>query len=79
VHCNFGKELRVLTNWRALARQLAQKFALVHAVLEGLVPIDEHDWDFVIKFPSQFVVAIHIHILPGKPAAAGELGETFFH
>ena len=50
-----------------LARQLPQKFLLVHAVLEGLAPIDEHDRNFVIELPPQFAVAIHIHFLPGEP------------
>jgi len=62
-----------------LAGQLPQKFPLVHAVLEGLAPIDEHNRNFVIELPPQFVVAIHIHFLPGETATAGEFRKTLLH
>src|SRR5271163_666992 len=61
-----------------LACQPAQKFPLIHAVLEGFVPVDEHDWDFVIKLPPQLSVAIYIHFPPRESAAARQLGETLF-
>src|SRR5271155_2641925 len=62
-----------------LAGQLPQKFPLVHAVFEGLTPVDEDDRDFVIELPAQFVVAINIHFLPREAAAAGEFREAFLH
>src|ERR1039458_1389625 len=66
--------------WKpALARQSAQKFLFVHAVLESLAPVDEDDGHFVIELPPQFGVAIHIHFLPGEPAPARELRQAFLH
>jgi len=62
-----------------LVRQLAQKLLLVHAVLEGLPPIDEHNGNFVIELPPQFGVTIHIDFLPSETAAARELRKTLLH
>ncbi len=62
-----------------LAGQLAQKFALVHAVLEGFAPVDEHNRHFVIELPPQFAVTIHIHFLPSEAAAAREFRQTLLH
>jgi len=53
-----------------LARQLPQKLSFVHAVLEGLAPVDEDYRNLVIELPPQFRVTIHIYFLPGKAAAA---------
>ena len=63
----------------ALARQLAQKLPLVHAVLESLAAVDEHDRHFIIKLPPQFGVTIYVHFLPREPAAARELHKTLLH
>ena len=75
--CHVLDECRRLDN--GLARQLAQKFALVHAVLKSLVPVDEHDRHLVIKLSPQFTVAIHIHFGPREAAAARELNQTLLH
>ncbi len=62
-----------------LARQLAQKFPFVHAVLEGFAAVDEHDWNFIIELSPQFVIAIYIHFLPRESAAARELHKALLH
>ncbi len=62
-----------------LAGQPAQKFSFVHSVFESLVSVDKDDRHFVIKLPAQFVVAIHIHFMPSKPAAARELHQALLH
>jgi hypothetical protein len=62
-----------------LAGQLPQKFPLVHAVLEGLAPIDEHHGNFIIELPPQFAVAIHIDFLPGEAATTGEFRKALLH
>src|ERR1700756_3401024 len=63
----------------ALAGQLAQEFLLVHAVLESFPAIDEDDRHFVVELAAEFMVGIDVNFLPGKSAAAGELGETLFY
>jgi hypothetical protein len=62
-----------------LAHQLAQKFAFVHAVLEGLTAIDKDDWHLIVELAAKFSVAIYIHLPPGKSAAARELAEALLH
>jgi hypothetical protein len=62
-----------------LVRELPQKFLLIHAVLEGLAPVNEHHGDFIIELPPQFVVAIHIHFLPCEAAAAGEFRKALLY
>ena len=65
--------------FRDSTHQLAQEFLFIHAVLEGLASVDKYYRDFVIKLPPQVAVAIHIHFVPGKPAAARELRQTLLH
>jgi hypothetical protein len=51
------------------ARQLAQEFLLVHAVLEGFAAVDKHDWHFVVKLPPQFVslsTSTSCHVKPPR-------------
>ena len=62
-----------------LAGQPAQKFPLVHAVLEGFAPVDEYDRHFVVELAPQIAVAIYVHFLPREPTAAGELGKALLH
>jgi len=64
---------------RGSVRELPQKLLLIHAVLESLPPVDEHDRHFVIELPPQFAVTIHIHIFPGEAAAALELRQALLH
>jgi len=77
--CYRGYSRRSLAGYAALAGQLAQKFALVHAVLEGFAAVDKHDWHFVVELPSQVAITIHVHFLPREPAAAGKLCKALFH
>ena len=60
-------------------RQPSKKFLLVHAVLEGLASVDEHNGDFVVELASQFVIAIHVYFLPCEPPAPREFGQAFFY
>jgi hypothetical protein len=62
-----------------LIRELAKEFAFVHAVLEGFAAIDEYDRHLVVELAPQLRVAIDIDFLPGKAAAARELGEALLH
>ena len=71
--------LREETEGDKLAGQLAQKFLLVHAVLEGFSSVDEHDRDLIVKLVSQFAIAIDVDFLPRKSAAAGKLVEAFLY
>ena len=61
-----------------LAGQAAQKFLLVHVVLEGFMAIDKDDGDLVIELPAKFRVRIYVNFLPRKRAAASEFGEALF-
>jgi hypothetical protein len=61
------------------ARQAAQKLALVHAVLEGFVSIDENDGDLVVELAAKLGIRVHIDFLPGEPSTASEFCETLFH
>jgi hypothetical protein len=61
-----------------LAGQLAEKFLLVHAVLEGFAAINEDDGNFVVELAAEFGVGVHIDLAPGEPPATRELGETLF-
>ena len=62
-----------------LARQPSKKLLLVHAVLEGLAPVDEHNGHFVVELSSQFVIAVHVYFLPSEPPAPREFGQAFFY
>src|SRR5579862_7559927 len=59
------------------AGQFAEEFALVHVVFEGLVAVDKYHWDFIGKSAAQFVVAFHVNLSPGKPAAAVQFSQRF--
>src|SRR5882672_10687830 len=39
-----------------LIGELAQKLPLVHAVLEGLVAVDEDDWNLIVEPAAKFTV-----------------------
>jgi len=62
-----------------LAREPAQKLALVHAILEGFPAIDKNDRHFVVELAAKLGVAIDIYFLPFESAAPRQLRETFFH
>src|ERR1700756_690947 len=62
---------------RRLAGQLAQKFPLVHAVLEGFAAVDEHDRDFVSELAAQLFVTINVDFLPAEKATALQLDQAF--
>jgi hypothetical protein len=74
-----SEKIQITSERLELTGEPPQKFALIHAVFEGLAAIDEYDWDLIVELPAQFGVAIDVHFLPGKSAAARELGETFFY
>jgi hypothetical protein len=63
----------------ALTGQLAEKFLLIHAVLEGFASVDEDDRDFVVELPPEFTVAIHIYFVPDEAPAARKFAKTLFH
>src|SRR5579883_2067177 len=58
------------------AGQLAQEFALVHVVLEGLAAVNEDHRDLVGELPPQLLVRIDIHFLPAEQAPALELHQA---
>src|SRR4029077_10643482 len=60
-----------------LAGEFAQKFPLVHAVLEGFAAVDEDDGDFVVKLAADFVIGINVDFTPGEAAMAGKLDQAF--
>ena len=60
-----------------LARQPAQEFSFVHAILEGLVAVDEDDRDFVIELATQFAVAVNVHFPPREPAVPRKFHKAF--
>jgi hypothetical protein len=62
---------------KKLAGEAAEKFLLVHAVLEGLMAIDEDYRDLVVELAAKFRVGVYVDFLPGEAAAAREFGETF--
>lgn len=61
-----------------LAGELAQKVLLTHAVLKGLVPIDEDDGNFVVVLPAKLVVAVDVYFAPSEAAAARQFRQAFF-
>ena len=61
------------------AVKFAQKFTLVHAVLEGFAAVDEDDGNFVGELAAQLIVGVDVHVPPGEAATALELGERLFH
>jgi hypothetical protein len=68
----------MVSGWNApLAGQLAEEFAFVHVILEGFAAVDEDDGHFVGELATQFIVAIHVDVLPAKTAAPLQLGESF--
>lgn len=61
------------------AGQAAEKFAFVHAVLEGFASVDENDGDLVVVFAAKLGVRIDVDFLPRESATASELCEALFH
>src|SRR5215469_3835134 len=59
-----------------LTGKLAEKLALVHAVLKGFAAVNEHYGYFVGKLAAQLVVAVDVNFLPVKAAAAFELYQS---
>jgi len=58
--------------------ELAEKFLLVHPVLEGLAPVDEDDGNLVIVEAAKLGIAVDIDLAPIKPAALVQLAQAFF-
>jgi hypothetical protein len=56
---------------QSLTGQFAEKFVLVHPVLEGFPPVDKNYRNFVIELPSKFGIGVNINLTPGESAAAG--------
>jgi len=48
-------------------------------ILEGLAPVDEYDWDFIVELPAEFEVRVDIDFAPGESSATGKLVKTFLH
>jgi hypothetical protein len=61
----------------SLAGEFAEEFALVHAVFEGFVAVDEDDGDFIVKLAADFVIGIDVDFTPGEAALAGKLDQAF--
>lgn len=59
--------------------QLAQKFLLVHTVLESLAPVDKHHGDLIVIKPSDFGVGVHVDLTPGKAASLMQLFDLFLN
>jgi len=55
--------------------KLAQEFAFIHAVLEGLAAIDEDDRNLVGKLAAQLFVAVDVDLPPGEATAAFEFAQ----
>jgi len=84
LHCGFrmgAAAPNAVSNWRnrRSAHQLPEELPLIHAVFEGFAAIDEYNWNFIVKQPSQFIVAVDIHFLPCKSAPARKLRQAFFY
>jgi len=62
-----------------LARQAAEELLLIHAVLEGLMSVDEYDGNLVVELASEAIVGVHVDLAPLKAAAAVEFNETLLH
>jgi hypothetical protein len=58
--------------------QFAEKFLLVHAVLEGFAAVDEDYGDFVRVEASDFGIGVDVDLTPTVAAALLELDETLF-
>ena len=64
---------------RRLTGQFAEEFVLVQPILERLAPVDENNGNLIGELSSQLIVAVHVDLAQGKPSAAMQLGERFFH
>jgi hypothetical protein len=62
-----------------LARQLAQKLALVHAVFEGFMSVNKNDRDLVVELAAKFGIRVYVDFFPGESPPASELCEALFH
>jgi hypothetical protein len=60
------------------AGEFAEKFLLVHVVLEGFSPINKDHRDLVVELAAESGVGVDVDLLPGEAAAARELVEAFF-
>jgi hypothetical protein len=58
--------------------EFAEKFLLVHVVLEGFPAINENYRDLVVVLAAESGVSVDIDLLPGEAAAARELVEALF-
>ena len=65
--------------FRKLASQLAQEFALIHAIFERFAAVDEYDGHFVVELTSGFGAGVDVDFLPHKTAMPRELREAFLH
>ncbi len=65
-------ETRKIVSW-----QLAEKFALVHAVLEGFAAVDEDYGHFVGELTAELLVGVDVDFLPAEQASAFEFDEAF--
>jgi hypothetical protein len=64
---------------KELAGEPAEKFLLVHAVLEGLAAVDEYDGDLVVVLAAEFGVGVHVNFVPGKSTTFLKLRQALFH
>ena len=64
---------------RELAGKSAEEFLLVHPILEGLVAVDEYDWDFIVELAAKVMVGINVDFLPGESTPARQLAEALLH
>jgi len=60
------------------AGELAQEFALVHAVLKSLSSIDEDDRNLVSELAAKSLVGIDVHFPPRKAASSLQFNEALF-
>jgi len=71
------KEFAAGSGKQPLRPQPPQKIPLRHAVLEGLMAVDENNRDLVGELAAQRIVGIHVDLAPGKAAPTLEFGQRF--
>ena len=59
---------------RFLTCHFTEEFPFVHAVLESLVAVYEHDRNFIRELTPQLIIAIHVDFMPTESATAMQLG-----
>jgi hypothetical protein len=67
---------RITRNADGSCGQFAEKFLLVHAVLEGFAAVDEDHGDFIVIEPADLGVGIHVDFVPGEAASFVEFDEA---